>query len=70
MKRHKYCRAFRSRMELSKSKIKPALKIADAELNLQRLDTNVIVNYLEEQIRLREESVEKHIQRQLRARRL
>jgi hypothetical protein len=57
-------------MELPKSKIKPFLKIADDELNLQKLDTNVVVNQLEEQMRLRDESIDKHIQRQLRARRL
>lgn len=57
-------------MELPKSKIKPFLKIADDELNLQKLDTNVVVNQLEEQMRLRDESIDKHVQRQLRARRL
>jgi len=50
-------------MQLNKPKIKPELKIADDFLNLRQSATNVIVQQLEEQIKLRELSIEKHILR-------
>ncbi len=36
------------------NKIKPELKIADRMLDLKTLDTNIILNHLDDQIKLRE----------------
>ena len=41
------------------SDIKPKLKIADKFLDLKTLDTNIILNHLDEQIRLREAPIDK-----------
>ena len=40
-------------------KLKPELKIADKMLDLKTLDTNIILNHLDEQIKLREMPIEK-----------
>ncbi len=48
----------------SMKKLKPELKIADEFLDLKTLDTNVILNHLEEQIKLREMSIEKRLKRE------
>jgi hypothetical protein len=40
-------------------RIKPELKIADKLLDLKTLDTNIILNHLDEQIKLREMPIEK-----------
>ena len=53
-------------MKPTKPSIKPELKIADNCLNLLTQETNVIVQHLEEQIRLRELPLEKQIQKSLR----
>jgi len=45
------------------NKIKPELKIADKFLDLKTLDTNIILNHLDEQITLRELPVEKRLKR-------
>ncbi len=45
------------------NKIKPELKIADKFLDLKTLDTNIILNHLDEQIQLRELPVEKRLKR-------
>jgi len=42
-------------------KIKPEFKLADKILDLKTLDTNVILNHLDEQIKLREMPVEKRL---------
>lgn len=39
--------------------IRPKLKIADKFLNLKTVDTNIILNHLDEQIKLRETPVDK-----------
>ncbi len=44
-------------------KLKPELKIADKFLDLKTLDTNIILNHLDEQIRLREMPVEKRLKK-------
>ncbi len=41
------------------SDIKPKLKIADKFLDMKTLDTNMILNHLDEQIKLRETPVDK-----------
>jgi hypothetical protein len=46
-------------------KIKQEFKLAGEFLDLRRLDTNCIVEHLEEQIRLRETSVEKKLSKLL-----
>ena len=53
-------------MKPTKPSIKPELKIADNFLDLRTQETNVIVQHLEEQIRLRELPLEKQIQKSLR----
>ena len=47
-------------------KMKPKFQIADEFLDLRTLDTQLIVKHLEEQIALRETSVEKRFRRQVR----
>jgi hypothetical protein len=44
-------------------KLKLELKIADNFLDLKTLDTNIILNHLDEQIKVRELSVEKRLKR-------
>lgn len=46
-------------------KVKPELKIADEFLDLRTIDTSVIVEHLEEQIKLREMGIEKQFGRKL-----
>lgn len=46
-------------------KIKPELKIADKFLDLKTLDTNIILNHLDEQIKMREMPVEKRLKKDL-----
>ncbi len=45
------------------NKIKPELKIADKMLDLRTMDTNIILNHLDEQIKLREAPLEKRIKK-------
>jgi hypothetical protein len=45
------------------NKIKPELKIADKMLDLKTMDTNIILNHLDEQIKLREAPLEKRIKK-------
>jgi hypothetical protein len=40
-------------------KLKPELKIADRMLDLKTMDANIILNHLDEQIKLREMPIEK-----------
>jgi len=44
-------------------KIKQEFKIAGEFMDLRQLDTNVIVDYLEEQMKLREMPVEKRLKK-------
>jgi hypothetical protein len=48
---------------LPKRKIEPEFRLADAALGLKELDTNIIVNQLEENIRIRELPLEKQLRR-------
>ncbi len=50
-------------MQTHKPKIRPELKIADDFLDLRTADTNVIIQQLEENMKLREMPLEKQIQR-------
>jgi len=51
-------------MKLEKSKLKPEFKIADEFLEMKSFD-NAIIEHLQEQIELREMSIEKHAKRLL-----
>lgn len=44
-------------------RLKPELKIADKMLDLKTMDTNIILNHLDEQIKLREAPLEKRIKK-------
>lgn len=46
-----------------KPKVQPTFKLADNFLNLRQLDTNVIIEQLEENIRRREMPLESHIRK-------
>ena len=46
-------------------KIKPEMKIADKMLDLKTMDTNIILNHLDEQITLREMPIEKRLKKEL-----
>jgi len=48
-----------------KNKIQPTFKLADEFLDLRTLKTNVIVEHLEESIKLREMPIEQHIRKRL-----
>jgi len=45
------------------NKIKPEMKIADKMLDLRTMDTNIILNHLDEQIKLREMTIDKRMKR-------
>ncbi len=47
------------------NKLKPELKIADKFLDLKTLDTNIILNHLDDQIKMREVPVEKRLKKDL-----
>ena len=47
------------------NRLKPKLKVEES-FDLRTLDTNIIVEYLEEQIKLRDEAIDKHIKKALR----
>ena len=49
----------------NKKMLKPQLKIADKFLDLKTLDTNIILNHLDEQIKMRELPIEKKLKRDL-----
>ena len=48
---------------MKKSKLAPDLKFADKFLDLKTLDTNIILNHLDEQIKLRDMPVEKRLKK-------
>ncbi len=48
-----------------KSKVKVDLRLADEFLTLKTLDTNVIVQKLENSIKLREMPIEKHFKKDI-----
>jgi len=48
-----------------KSKVKIDLKLADEFLTLKTMDTNVIVQKLENSMKMREMSIEKHLKRDI-----
>jgi len=50
---------------MQRKQLKPELKIADKFLDLKTMDTNIILNHLDEQIRLREMPVEKRLKKDL-----
>ena len=54
------------KVKREESKIKPDIKLLDTPFDLRTLDTNVIVDFLEDQIKLREDTVEEHVKKQLR----
>jgi len=54
------------KVKREESKIKPDIKLLDTPFDLRTLDTNVIVDFLEDQIKLREDKVEEHVKKQLR----
>jgi hypothetical protein len=52
-------------MELKKSKLKPELKVACPAADLKTVDKNIIIEKLEENIRLREMPIEKQAKKGL-----
>ena len=48
-------------MKFPKSKIKPERKLTDDFLDMRGLDTNVVIEQIEENMKLREMSIEKHL---------
>ncbi len=50
-------------IEKKENKIQPEFKLADEFLDLKTLDTNVVVKHLEEQIKMREMPIEKHLKK-------
>jgi hypothetical protein len=55
---------FRTHMKLlPKRKVAPQFRLADDLLTLRELDTNIVVNQLEENIRIRELPLEKRLRR-------
>jgi hypothetical protein len=55
-------------MEQRKQKVKPEFKIADDFLDLRAQDTNVVIQQLEENMRIREMPLEKQISMKARLR--
>lgn len=57
------------KIKKAETKIKPDIKIdipSDTEqFDLRTLDTNIIVDFLEEQIKLREQPLKEHLKNQL-----
>lgn len=53
-----------------KNKLKPTFRLAEDFLDLRTQDTNLVVQQLEEQIKLREMPLEKHIESLRRLKRL
>lgn len=55
-------------MQPPKPRIKPVFKLANEALGLHDLDTNVVIEQLEANMKLRELPMEQHIRRQRRLR--
>lgn len=55
----------KQKLKKHETELKPEFKLAEDYLDLRTLDTNVIIDYLEEQIKLRETAVEKQFSQQL-----
>ena len=51
-------------MQPTKPRIKPVFKLAHEALGLHDPDTNVVIEQLEENMKLREMPIEQHIRRQ------
>lgn len=45
-------------------KVKPDFKLGEP-IDLRTMDTNIIIDFLEDQIKLREQPIEEHIKKQL-----
>lgn len=54
-----------SRAIMNKKQLKPDLKLADKFLDLKTLDTNIILNHLDGQIKVREMPIEKRLKRDM-----
>ena len=50
---------------MNREKLKPKLQLSEDFLNLKMDKTNVIIEHLEEQIKLREMGLEKQLKKQL-----
>jgi hypothetical protein len=48
------------------SKIKPAFRLSGDQVDLRTLDTNIVVDFLEAQIKAREMPVEQHVKKAFR----
>jgi len=55
-----------NKIKKQESSLKPEFKLADEYLDLRTMDTNIIVDYLEEQIKLREAKADERFAKQLR----
>ncbi|MBI4148707.1 hypothetical protein HY490_05430 [Candidatus Woesearchaeota archaeon] len=51
--------------EQMKPKVKPAMKMSEEFLDLQSMRTNVIIEQLEENIKLREMPIEDHLKKKI-----
>jgi len=51
------------KVTIPESKIKPLLKLAPEQLDLRTLDTNLVLNFLDEQIKLRDLPIEAHLKK-------
>lgn len=53
-------------IKIPESKIKPLIKLSPEQLDLRTLDKNLVLNFLDEQIKLRELPIEAHLKKALR----
>lgn len=53
------------KLKREEPKVKPEFKMLDDPIDLRTMDTNIIVDYLEDQIKLRDQKVEEHLRSKL-----
>ena len=63
MKKHINCRRSLQCMKKHESKIKPTFKLADDFLGVRQSDTNMVIEQLEENMRVREMTLEQQLRK-------
>ena len=53
-------------LKLPESKLRPAFKLSQDQIDLRTLDKNVVMDFLDEQMKLREQPIEAHLKKALR----
>ena len=53
-------------LKLPESKIRPSFKLSEDQVDLRTLDKNIVLDFLDEQMKMREQPIEAHLKKALR----